>query len=148
MDKMPQWLALLIALHGSTATFAANRHHIQPSLMVRRRKVHRAMSETTEPRLYLREHREAKNIGASEMAERLGIERESLYRLERNADRIDWRKACEYAVALGVAPVELLNPPGTISIDAMLANMPVEYREAARDILVRLVGASTGSNKE
>ena len=48
-------------------------------------------------RLFLREHRQAKKISAETMAGRLGIERESVYRLERETWRVNPEKQAAYA---------------------------------------------------
>lgn len=90
-------------------------------------------------RLFLREHRRAKDISAPRMADRLGITRESLLRLERKPDRIDWGKAVEYARALGIAPARLLRPPEAISLDAIIEDSPPDVQAMAADIIARLV---------
>ena len=56
-------------------------------------------------RLYPKEHREAKGVSAETMAGRLGIERESVYRLEREAQtRMNMAKQAAYEAALGLDP--------------------------------------------
>jgi DNA-binding XRE family transcriptional regulator len=96
------------------------------------------------PRLFLKEHREAKGISAEVMAGRLGIARESVYRLER-----EWRTRCTpdkqaaYAAALQLEPEALWRPPATPdlpSLDAMVEDQPGNVRDMAVDIVRRLVG--------
>jgi lambda repressor-like predicted transcriptional regulator len=68
---------------------------------------------TRRRRLFLKEHREAHGVSAAAMADRLGIERESLYRLEREAmTRLNGQKQAAYASALGIEPETLWQPPG------------------------------------
>lgn len=90
-------------------------------------------------RLFLREHREAKGVSAEQMAGRLGIERESVYRLEREQERMDPQKQANYAAALGIAPEALWRPPGVPSIDELLSGAPDDVKTMAADIVQRLV---------
>lgn len=92
-------------------------------------------------RLFLKEHREAKHVSAEAMAGRLGIERESVYRLEREAlTRLSAGKQAAYADALGIEPERLWRPPGgPPSLDAMVATAPDEIKLMAADIVRRLV---------
>ena len=90
-------------------------------------------------RLFLKEHRKAKKVSAAVMAEKLGIERESVHRLEREPWRVDSDRQLQWAVALGIEPEDLWRPPGTPSIDAMVQSEPAELREKAADIVRRLI---------
>src|SRR6185369_4784330 len=65
-------------------------------------------------RLFLQEHRKAKGLSAEQMAGRLGITRESLYRLEREAlTRLSPEKQIAYAEALAIEPEALWRRPDT-----------------------------------
>jgi transcriptional regulator with XRE-family HTH domain len=91
-------------------------------------------------RIFLKEHREAKEISAETMAERLGIERESVYRLEKKREKISAEKLARYAAALGLQPEDLWRPPGSApSLDSLLAAAPDDVRAMAADIVGRLV---------
>lgn len=79
-------------------------------------------------RLFLKEHREAKGVSAETMAGRLGIERESVYRLEREPRRVNAEKQAAYAAALDMEPEELWRPPGTPSLDSLVKGIPEEVR--------------------
>jgi transcriptional regulator with XRE-family HTH domain len=105
---------------------------IVPGMVTRPRKAQRR-------RLFLKEHREAKGVSAATMAAKLGIERESVYRLERELWRVNSDKQADWAHALGIEPEALWRPPGAISLDAMVAAAPDELREMAADIVRRLV---------
>jgi DNA-binding XRE family transcriptional regulator len=94
---------------------------------------------TAKVRLFLREHRKAKGVSATTMAGRLGIERESVYRLERELGRLDPEKLAQYAHALQIEPTALYSPPGAISLDALVADADEETRTMAADIVRRLV---------
>jgi transcriptional regulator with XRE-family HTH domain len=90
-------------------------------------------------RLFLKEHRKAKGVSAEAMGGRLGIERESVYRLERNPGTITDQKLCIYAEALDIEPEELRKPPGVRSLDAMVKKAPQDVQMMAADIVWRLV---------
>lgn len=64
-------------------------------------------------RLYLREHREARDISAPTMAGRMNMERTSILRLERQWNRCSPEKQKRYAAALGddVDPEDLWRLP-------------------------------------
>ena len=90
-------------------------------------------------RLFLKEHRETRGISAQTMAEKLGIERESVYRLEREPWRVNSEKQADFAAALGIEPEELWRPPGVTSLDAIVKLASPEIRAMAADIVRRLV---------
>jgi transcriptional regulator with XRE-family HTH domain len=92
------------------------------------------------PTLFLKQHREAKGVSASEMGRRLGIERESVYRLERKPWALTADKQVQYAHALGLQTEELWWPPGTPSLDAMVKGFPDDLQKTAADIVRRLGG--------
>jgi DNA-binding XRE family transcriptional regulator len=62
-------------------------------------------------RLFLREHREAKGISAPDMATWMGMERESLLRMEREPRRCNPEKQARFAAKLDIEPEELWSPP-------------------------------------
>jgi DNA-binding XRE family transcriptional regulator len=90
-------------------------------------------------RLFLKEHRKAKGVSATAMAGRLGIERESVYRLEREQWRMDPEKQAEWAAALGIEPEDLWRLPGRPSLDGMIQAEPDDVKDMAADIVKRLV---------
>lgn len=95
-------------------------------------------------RLFLKEHRKARGMSAEAMAGRLGMERESVHRLERHPERITFEKQCAYAAALNIEPEELRKPPGTPSLDAMVSQAPEELQIMAADIVRRLILGGKG----
>jgi len=90
-------------------------------------------------KLFLKENREAQGVSASVMGEKLGIERESVYRLEREPWRVNSDKQAEYANALGLEPEDLWRAPGAISLDAIVKSKPDDFKAMAADILRRMV---------
>lgn len=65
----------------------------------------------TQPRVYLREWRKSKNLRALDMAERLGIERESYLRLERKPHTLSIAELLVVANAIGIGHKRLWEPP-------------------------------------
>lgn len=90
-------------------------------------------------RLFLKEHREAKGLSAEQMAGRLGITRESLYRQEREPWRVNSDKQAQWADALGIEPEAFWRPPGALSIDSLVKDAPEDVQKMAADIVRRLV---------
>jgi len=72
---------------------------------------------------FLREHRKAKGLSATDVAESMGMERESLLRLERELHRLNVPKQIEYAEAIGVEPAALWTHPSTPSIEQRVAEL-------------------------
>lgn len=101
--------------------------------------VTRIRNKLVRRRLFLREHREAKQVSATIMGGRLGIERESVLRLEREPWRVNSEKQAAYAAALELAPEDLWRPPGRPSLDAMVETAPQDIQEMATDLVRRLV---------
>jgi hypothetical protein len=101
-------------------------------------RIHRSVR----PRLFLREHRQAKGISTVYMAGRMGMERESLLRLEREAQtRCTPDKQAQYAEALGIEPAALWRLPGEPSVDSLLADTPEDFRAMIIDTVRRRVGS-------
>jgi transcriptional regulator with XRE-family HTH domain len=88
----------------------------------------------TTPKLYLREWRKHCSISATEMADKLAIERESVYRLEREQWRVSADDMLIYAQACKIDPSRLWEPPGGISLDELLRDLPEESRPIAIDM--------------
>jgi transcriptional regulator with XRE-family HTH domain len=98
--------------------------------------------------VYLREWRKYKNVHATAMADRLEIERESYYRLEREPHTLSVQEVMELADALGIdAPLLWQPPPDAgkpprVSLDAIVADLPTAQVEGLADMLRRSVGKS------
>lgn len=98
------------------------------------------------PHVYLREWRKARNVRAPDMAERLGIERESYYRLERQPYTLSVAELLELAEALGIDHQQFWRPPPAPgvaprpSLDAIVQETPDTQVEGLADMLRRAVG--------
>jgi transcriptional regulator with XRE-family HTH domain len=95
------------------------------------------------PRLFLKEHREAKQLSAEQMAGRLVITRESLYRQERETWRVNPPMQQAWADALGIEPRDLWTlprpPDARPSLDELVKDQPDEVKDMAADIILRLL---------
>lgn len=96
-------------------------------------------------RLFIKEWQEHWDISAEAMASRLGIERESYYRLLREPRRINLERLEQLADAMGhhMEPTDFYRPPSRPSLDAMVENAPDNLRETAVDIVKRLIGKAS-----
>lgn len=101
------------------------------------------------PRVYLREWRKAKDLKAVAMADRLEIERESYYRLERAPHTLSVAEVIELAEALGIGPQRLWEPPPPpnskprVSLDAIVDHLPEAQVEGFADMLRRAAGKAS-----
>jgi transcriptional regulator with XRE-family HTH domain len=90
-------------------------------------------------RLFLKEHRQARGVSAAEMGERLGIERESVYRLEAKHWGVSSQKQAAYAEALGLQPEDLWRRPDDPSLDTIVSRAPEDVQESVQNLLRRLL---------
>lgn len=98
-------------------------------------------------RLFLKQHREARGLSAQQMADRLDLTRESLYRQEREPWRVNSDKQAEWAEALGIEPEALWSPPrgpeAPPSLDELVRDAPDDVKSMAVDIVRRLVNRAS-----
>lgn len=128
--------------HGSCVSSAMkpaqslrnSNHAFKVPLMVTKRARSPQEITLTTPRLYLREWRKYREIRSQEMAERLQIERESVYRLEREQWRVSADDMLIYAQACKIEPARLWTLPGGISLDELLHVLPEESQSIAVDM--------------
>lgn len=78
------------------------------------------------------------------MAGRLGIDRVSLHRWERELHRVNFEKMVQYAEALGIEPEQLMRPPDQPSVDALLAKASPETRSKVVEMVLVLLKDGTG----
>lgn len=97
--------------------------------------------------VYLREWREHLGLRAVDMAERLEIERESYYRLERNPKTLSVAEVVEIAEYMGLEAQRLWEPPPSpdskprISLDAIVKDAPEAQIDGLADMLRKVVGS-------
>jgi plasmid maintenance system antidote protein VapI len=94
------------------------------------------------PQLFIKEWQEHWGITPSALAARIGVTRESYYRLLREPPRITIPKLHEiaYAMGHGMTAQDFFRPPQRPSMDAMIENAPEDLQRTAVDIVKRLVG--------
>lgn len=92
------------------------------------------------PQLYLKEHREARNISAPEMAKLLGTGRTNVLRIERS-QRLQARWQARYAAALKISPAALWTPPGAIP-QPVLGSPNAPEDASPSDILIERIAAA------
>ena len=95
------------------------------------------------PRFYIKEHREAQGLTLDQLAGRVGVERNTIWRWENDQRQVTPDKAAALADALSLSDwTDLTRPPGIRSLDAMLADQPADIRETVLDIAERLIRRS------
>jgi len=95
--------------------------------------------KTVARRLFLKEWREYVGLSPEQVAGRLGIERESVYRWEREPRRVNPDKQAAYAEALGIEPGDLWRVPSQPSLDSLMKGQAQDVQDMAADIVRRLV---------
>lgn len=90
-------------------------------------------------RLFLKEHREAKGVSAQEMGERIGMERESVYRLEKKHWGVSSQKQAAYAGALGLEPEDLWRRPEDPSLDTIMSRAPEDVQQSVQNLIRHLI---------
>lgn len=100
-------------------------------------------------RLHLKAHRKSQGISAPEMGEKLGIERESVLRQEREWWRVKPPMQLKWAAVLGCDVEDLWSPPPTKpatptiaraqSLDAIVKDAPADVHKMIVDIVSRMV---------
>ena len=98
-------------------------------------------SKQRPPHLYMAEWREASKLSVPQLANRLEVSRETVWRWENEQHRLNPGKIAAYADALGIEPEQLFGPPGRPSADALLKNVPQPVFDTAIDVVKRLVGS-------
>ena len=94
----------------------------------------------TPPRFFIKEHREAQGLTLDQLAGRVGVERNTIWRWENDQRQVTPDKAAAIADALGLDSwADLTRLPGVRSLDAILANQPADIRDTILDIAERLI---------
>lgn len=84
-------------------------------------------------------------LGVSDevMAGRIGVSRETVWKRYTEQRRLDPGKIQEFADALEMHPSELLYPPGTPSLDAIMEGADSDQRNMAADIVRRMMNKAS-----
>jgi transcriptional regulator with XRE-family HTH domain len=88
--------------------------------------------------LYMAEWREYLRLTLDQVAGRVGVARNTIWRWENEQKRLDPYKTKAYADALGIEPEDLWHYPPQRSIDGMLRNASPEVRQTASDMIAVL----------
>jgi transcriptional regulator with XRE-family HTH domain len=95
--------------------------------------------QSARPWAYLKEHRKAVGLTALQMAGRLDVERESVYRYERYPLNMSLNRLQQWAEACGLESyIELFRRPEQKSVDAILDGLPDDVQEIVIDMATRL----------
>jgi hypothetical protein len=92
---------------------------------------------------YIKEHMDRLGVSDEAMAGRLNISRETVWKRYTEQQRLDPGKIAAFADALDMHPSELLYPPGTQSLDALVEGADPAQREMVVDIVKRMMGRAS-----
>ncbi len=88
--------------------------------------------------LYLEEWFAHRGLNDAKVADRLGLDRTTVWKWRTNPSRLDPGKMEALASALDIEPAQLYRPPESISLDAIAKDFSPDLKEMAADILRRL----------
>jgi transcriptional regulator with XRE-family HTH domain len=90
------------------------------------------------PHLYITEWRELRGLSVEQLAGRVGVARETVWRWETQQHRLNPDKIAQLASSLDIEPEELWRRPQRQSLDALLKDATDAEHETAFDIVRRL----------
>jgi transcriptional regulator with XRE-family HTH domain len=89
--------------------------------------------------LHIDEWMAFRGLSDEDVAEKLGVARETVWRWSNEQHRLNPDKMAKLAAVLDITAPQLYYPPGRRSIDAILTGADKETHDAAVDIVARLV---------
>lgn len=100
----------------------------------------RARPKPSRPsRHFLREWREHKGWTQAELADRLGVGQDTISRYENGQRQLTIDVQAAIAEALEIRPLQLLNRPGVVSLDELMADADPATRETAVSLIEALL---------
>lgn len=90
------------------------------------------------PHLYIEEWQAKRGLSDQDIAGRVEVSRETVWRWKNEQHRLNPQKIAALAHALDIEPEDLWRPPARQSLDAILKNAPEEVHSMAIDIITRL----------
>lgn len=96
-----------------------------------------------QPRLFLKEWREAKGLTQQQIADRIGTDTGQVSRVETGKRKANQSWVFGYASALGITPEQLYRPPGAPSLDDMVRNAPESLRRQIFVVVEALLKTGT-----
>ena len=92
------------------------------------------------PYLFIKEHMDRLGISDAQVAEKLGITANAVWKRRTDQSRLTPAKIRDFADALDIHPSALNFPPDVESLDALVAGVSGEKRSEISDIVRRLAG--------
>src|SRR6266446_5306348 len=92
--------------------------------------------------LYITEWLEYRGLSDQDVADKLGVKRETVWRWQVEQHRLNPQKILQLADLLGISPAELWNPPAAPnrrSVNLILKEAPDDIYETVADIAERLL---------
>ncbi len=89
--------------------------------------------------LHLREWREYRQLSVEQLASRIGVTRQTVFRWEKDQRKLTPDKIVNISKALEIERWQLWNPPSLPSVDAELMNAIRDERQMIVDIAKRIL---------
>lgn len=92
--------------------------------------------------LYIREWMEHRGLSDEQVANRIGVARETIWRWRTEQHRLNPEKIAQLAAALDIEPEELYRPPSSPNLNAIVKDYPEDLQKKAAE-MVRLLGRAS-----
>lgn len=92
------------------------------------------------PHLYIEEWIAEKKLSDTQIANRVGCARETIYRWRKDQRKVTPPKQAQLADALGIEPEDFWHPPGRRDLNALARELNDEQHETIEIMILRLVG--------
>jgi len=105
------------------------------------------MATHKRPRLFIKEWMDHFHLSNDKLADKLGIDRTSVWRWHSEQHRLNPDKMAQLAHCMGISPEDLWRPPTQPSVDALLRGASLETHQQARDVIEAMVKNRRDSSK-
>jgi transcriptional regulator with XRE-family HTH domain len=98
------------------------------------------MATEKKPYLFITEYMDKLGLSDAQVAEKMGVSRETVWRWQHEQHRLDTDKIADLArTGLGIEPEQLWFPPDRQSVDAVLKDANEEEHQMVFDLATRIM---------
>ena len=97
------------------------------------------MATTRRAHLFITEWLRDQGLSDQDVADKLGVNRETVWRWQTEQHRLNPQKILQLADLCGIEPGEFWHLPGVRSVDSILRGAPDDVRELAANVVQQLI---------
>ena len=94
--------------------------------------------KSARPHLYIEEWMRHKGVSDTQLANRLGRARETIFRWRKDQRKLTPEKQIELAMAIGIEPEDFWRPPGRPDLNALARDLDDDQHETVQFMMQRL----------